>query len=118
MTRLSVNPNWLEYDGQEVWQMNHGLFWSAPPALIESAYHSAGPDDIFAVVTHVSNYEESVESVQAVEDFFAFLGAEDPSGESLVTVTRAMHVTVPEPATGALFVLACSMLAATRLRVY
>ena len=110
-------PELVEFDGHEVWQMSHGLFWSAPPSLIESAYHAAGPDDIFAVVTHVSNYEESVESVQAVEDFFSFLAAEDPSGESLVTVTQAMRVTVPEPATGALFVLACSMLAATRPRV-
>ncbi|MBI82136.1 MAG: hypothetical protein CMJ81_02980 [Planctomycetaceae bacterium] len=110
-------PELVEYDGHEVWQMNHGLFFSVPPVQIESAYQAAGSDDIFAVVTHVSNYEESVESVQAVEDFFAFLTAEDPTGESLVTVSQAMRVTIPEPATGVLFVLTCSMLAATRLRV-
>ena len=111
-------PELVDYDGHEVWQMNHGLFWNAPPSLIEAAYHGAGPDDIFAVVTHVSNYEESAESAQAVEDFFTFLGNEDPSGDSLVTVTQAIRATIPEPATGALLVLACSMLAAMRPRMY
>ena len=92
-------PQVVEYSGHAVWQMNHGLFWNAASSQLATAYETAEPGDIMAVVTHVSNYEQSLANTLAVDNYFAFLGSKDPSGNSLVTVTQAMNMTVPEPAT-------------------
>lgn len=96
-------PQKVEYAGHAVWQMKHGLFWNSLPEQVENAYAAAVPGDIVAVVTHVSNYEDFP---QAVENYFDFLGSQDPSGNSLVTVTQAMNLTIPEPSTMLLAVLA------------
>ena len=88
-------PEVVVYEDQVVWEMTHGLFWNATLAELASAYDSAGSDEIFAVVTHVSNYEASPAAVQQVEDFFAFLSSRDPLATKLVTVTSAMDATLP-----------------------
>ena len=89
-------PQKVEYAGHVVWQMKHGLLSNGLPEQVENAYAAAVPGDIVAVVTHVSNYEDFP---QAVENYFAFLGSQDPSGNTLVTVTEAMNLAVPEPST-------------------
>jgi hypothetical protein len=38
-------PQKVEYVGHTVWQMKHGLFWSALPEQVESAYATAVPGD-------------------------------------------------------------------------
>lgn len=105
LSHIVSQPQVVEYAGHDVWQMNHGLFWNAPPTQLEAIYHAAVSGDIVAVVTHVSNYAESSQNAQAVDDYFAFLGSQDPSGSSLVTVTQAMNLTIPEPTTLSLFAL-------------
>ena len=109
-------PQIVEYAGHAVWQMSHGLFWSAMPGELQTVYANAEAGDIVAVVTHVSNYEASPPAAQAVENYFAFLGAEDPSGDSLVTVTEAMILTIPEPSTLILLVVAGGLLVAMPMR--
>ena len=94
--------------------MKHGLLSNGLPEQVENAYAAAVPGDIVAVVTHVSNYEDFP---QAVENYFDFLGSQDPSGNSLVTVTQAMNLTIPEPSTMLLAVLAGLILAGGRLRL-
>jgi len=88
-------PELATYGDQTVWEMTHGLFWNATAAELEAGYDSAEPGEIFAVLTHVSNYEESPANTLAVEDFFAFLSSRDPRGDKLVTVTSAMEATLP-----------------------
>ena len=109
-------PQIVEYAGHAVWEMSHGLFWSATPGELETVYANAEAGDIVAVVTHVSNYEASPQAAQAVENYFAFLGAEDPSGYSLVTVTEAMILTIPEPPTLILMLVAGGLLVVMPLR--
>ena len=86
------------------------------PGELETVYANAEAGDIVAVVTHVSNYEASPQAAQAVKNYFAFLGAEDPSGNSLVTVTEAMILTIPEPPTLILMVVAGGLLVVMPLR--
>ena len=94
-SQIISQPEVVEYAGHHVWQMTHGLFWNAMPVQLENAYREAASSDIFAAVTHVSNYEDSLQNAQAVENYFSFLGSEDPSGNSLVTVTQAMNLLIP-----------------------
>lgn len=83
-------PERVLYGGHWVWEMRHGLFWSATAAELQSAYDAAASDEIFAVVTHVSNFKGSEIAQQRIHDFFAFLASREPSGQRLVTVTEAM----------------------------
>lgn len=109
-------PEMVEYAGHVVWQMSHGLFWNATPDQLHGAYDGVVPGDIVAVVTHVSNYEESPQNALAVHNYFSFLGARDPSGNSLVTVTQAMNRAIPEPTILSLLMLAGPMILRRRRR--
>ena len=75
-------PELVQYGDAIVSEMTHALFWNRGAPEWMNVYASADSGDIFALLTHVSNYEESLAAALAVEDFFALLAAQDPSAAS------------------------------------
>jgi hypothetical protein len=80
-------PFVVDYAGSEAWQITHGLILQEPGAL-SALYESTTGEQVFTLVGHVYNFEESR---RPFEFWFRYLHASDPTGARRRTVTEAIE---------------------------